>query len=293
MGQQLPKEQAEILKMLTVDYLTVKQIASRREKSVRSVYKIVAKLKKKGLLAGGSQRGFTNPGVPLRGGGFTTENKYLKEIRLHAEHFLVDFISVPRGFRSRFPVGSRLVVDGDTVFFWRDKVEIYSNRSFFGSDVDVCDRDSFSFWSVFLRKLEDRFGLILLKPGVSNVLRVRAEFAEVGNELAVVSRKEREKIRVIGGDGRAWLVADFSHSLDELETVHKDRSKEDMGLVVAPFFNDLRKNPVLLSEVVGIVASLARESRETASGLRAVVELLKPREFNDEVVVLDRPSYVG
>lgn len=295
MVRHLSKNQREILELLTEHYLTVKQIASRRGKSVQSIYKTMSKLREKGFLKGNLSRGLNNPGVPLGGGGFNMENKYLKEIRLHAEHFLVSFLRLPKNLRESFPIGSRFVLDENTVFVWRDKVEVYSNKSFFGVDVDAADKESLIYWSGFFGRLEDRLGVLLLQPREANVVRVRAEFAEVGNELAAVSRRDREKIRVVGKDGKCWLVADFSNKVDELETVDRDNAKADMGEVVQPFFNDLRKNPVLLSQIVRQNEITAGQLSDVATGLKVVVDLLQPKKVDDvsEVVVVSRPSYVG
>ena len=57
MSDELSKEQREILDMITKDYEIPKGIALRRKTSIQAVYKIINKLKEKGYLTRGFNRG--------------------------------------------------------------------------------------------------------------------------------------------------------------------------------------------------------------------------------------------
>ena len=172
-------------------------------------------------------------------------------------------------------------------------MEVYSNTSFLGSSPAVCDHKALQYWYGFFNGLQERFKVILLKNGSLNVRRVRAEYAETNNELTKKLVEGSEYVRVFGDDGKQWLLFDNSHNLSEAETVHPVFARRDMGDVVQPFFNDLRDNPVLLSDIMGLLDKVVEQNYETASGLNVVVELLKPKNDGLKDVVLHRMWYHG
>jgi DNA-binding CsgD family transcriptional regulator len=53
---QLTKTEQEILHLITDEFLTLKQIAYRRQTSLQAVYKIIKKLKEKGVLNKGLKK---------------------------------------------------------------------------------------------------------------------------------------------------------------------------------------------------------------------------------------------
>lgn len=211
-------------------------------------------------------------------------------IRLHAEQFVLRIIWKDH---AKYEAGTRVKIDGNSVKLNKESVEVYSNTSFLGETPAVCDAKALIYWEAFFNKLQGRFKIILLKNGYLNIKRVRAEYAETNNELAKKCVEEAQKIRVYGDDGKQWLVFDNSYNLKEAETVHPQLSRFDMEDVVQPFFNDLRRSPATLGDVKAVLLDLARQNRETAAGLSAVVELLRPRVAEKEEEWRGRVDYVG
>ena len=109
----LTKNQKEILHLLLKEFLTPKDIASRRGISKQSVYKTIRKLKEKGAIISLQynhyQRGLQFGGVlpPL-----PTSNK--KEIfRYHSHQFKIDYLGMNKAF---FPgVGSQVFIKGNRI----------------------------------------------------------------------------------------------------------------------------------------------------------------------------------
>jgi len=77
----LTTAQKEILHLLTDEFLTIKQIAQRRNVSLQAIYKIVAKLKKKGAFDGG-----LNKVRKVQ----STHNK--SDVRLHGQEFNIKIL---------------------------------------------------------------------------------------------------------------------------------------------------------------------------------------------------------
>jgi hypothetical protein len=221
---------------------------------------------------------------------------------LHGQQFHIQLIY--RGDRFKDKVSKLITVDGNSIMVYRDSIEVYSNTFFFGSDVDKVTADSLRYWTKLFVRLESELDCIILKPRVDNIKLVKqGEYAEVNNELAIECKKQAEKIRVYSDDdGKLWFQVDNSFNMDEAETVHPVTSKRDMGDIIKPFMNTLRNNPNVLEDLFKAIRLMqetqgvqAQLNKETAAGLSAMVELLKPKEFKDDdfEVLKDKPSYIG
>lgn len=284
----LTKTEKEVLFLFTEEFLTEKQVAIRRQTSQQSVNKIKKKLINKGVMSPNFSKVVkTDPTLH-------NPKEINNQIRLHGEHFVLNIIWKDKRYKDK--IGGIVDIDGHSIKLHNNNVEVYSNVSFFGETPSVCDSKALKYWGALFNKLQDKFKIILVKRGSENIFRVRAEYAEVGNELAKKCLNESQKIRVTGDDGKIWLIVDNSFNFNELETTHPKRSKFDMEAVVQPFFNDLRDNElVTISEVKKLIFALAKENNETAQGLNAVVKLLgmnNNQEVKEEESKI-RPYYVG
>lgn len=96
-------------------------------------------------------------------------------------------------------------------------------------------------------KLELIFKVKLVKNYKANIKIISQEYARIQDALAKLYRTEGNRIYLSGDDGKIWLITDFSFSQDELELIHPERAADDLDSI-APFMNDLRKNPTTLSE---------------------------------------------
>jgi DNA-binding CsgD family transcriptional regulator len=288
------KRETEVLHLLTKEFETPKQVAIRLQISDKRVYQIIKNLKKKGLITGHFQA-IEKVGGSIQGG-------INKKLRLHGQQFHIQLIY--RGDRFKDKVSKLITVDGNSIMVYRDSIEVYSNTFFFGSDVDKVTADSLRYWTKLFVRLESELDCIILKPRVDNIKLVKqGEYAEVNNELAIECKKQAEKIRVYSDDdGKLWFQVDNSFNMDEAETVHPVTSKRDMGDIIKPFMNTLRNNPNVLEDLFKAIRLMqetqgvqAQLNKETAAGLSAMVELLKPKEFKDDdfEVLKDKPSYIG
>lgn len=318
MGQQLRKKptptQERVLELYTKRGCWPAEISRRLQISRAAVSKHMTALRNMGLIGGVNtvevNDRCTPQGVP----------ESVNPLRLHGEEFRVEIISSSEKYHRTRMRASSVLIDGNRVVLYRDVIMIFSYQSFYGADVDACDREASYYWLRFFRRLESLYGLLLLKDRRENIKRVKAHYGETGNELADELRRKKQKLRVFGTlDGKEWLLFDDSSpdglGLNEAETTHSSTPKdgrearEDMQEVVQPFFNDLRdRRPPLPSEqakslgelrdLLALQAQLDYETKQDvaaiAKGLRVIVNSMQPPQPElPPMTPSTKPDYFG
>jgi len=280
----LTKTEREILHLISDEFLTVKKIAIRRGTSPQATYKTINNLKEKGVISNGLK--MVEKSQP-------TFKPFNHGVRLHGQEFNIKLLFKNHRYKDILGRSNVLYVDGNTIRLYRNSLEVYSGQSFFGDDVQNVTAKSFKYWNRFFARLENDLKVILIKPRYQNIRLVNAHYAEVNNELAKDCNVRADKIKVYAtDDGKLWFLIDNSFNLHEAETLHPETSKDDMGEVVKPFFNDLRDNsPPTLSQMMVLFKESAGINKETAAGLNAIVSLLKPPESNGGLE--GKPEYIG
>lgn len=262
----LTEAQREVLKLIHRGWNTPEKLAKRRDCTKRAIRYHLQELREKGLI---NQDNMILPEAPhTPGSGWkhdptvTIDEQERGSIRLHGEHFVVEPV-MPGEKYDRY-VGKDVLVDGNTVRVHDDRIEIYSNKSFFAEGVREATGKAVQYWTKFLRRLERVLGnAILLKERSNNVERVQAHYAEVGNELSRDAREEGEHIRVYAeDDGKLWFEIDNSLELDEAETTHPRTAERDMAETVRPVFNWWRREGTPLPEESWEVLNAALEAQQ-------------------------------
>jgi len=270
-SQKLTPTEQEVLFLWTKQFLTKEQIAIRRQTKIRAVQKVMRNLRKKGYL---DERNFE---VTKRVCGINFD---ANKIRFHGMEFNIKILHKDKRYKEILSKTNIIEEDGNTIRLFKDAVEVYINHSFYSDAVDDARKDGFDYAFRFFSKLEKRLKILLVRQGSQNIKLVKQHFSEVNNEFAEDLNAKKEKFAIKGSDGKTWLLVDNSMNLNELETIHTDRAEQDMNKI-KPFFDDLRDNPVKLSDVLKIISDLAEQNRETASGLNAVVKLLVPKKEDE------------
>ena len=183
----------------------------------------------------------------IRGHGYVFSVAFPKEIRVW-ENLLKrsgqSYTALPNGvFRS--------IVLHNKVWFCADSIVIYypKHKSFYGDTAQESENEAIYHLRRVISLLEHRLRLSLRIGKEYRFTVDKAHYAEIENDLARQLNRDKEKLHVVGQDGKTWLIADFSDSVNELETVHAQKSKEDMQQVVAPYMNDLREYFVRTGEL--------------------------------------------
>lgn len=175
-----------------------------------------------------------------------------------------------------------------------------NGKKFFGEDEVKAMWSSLSFWSNVLSKLEDRLGVLILKDGVAAFEFLYEEW-ETGDSPVAVDAESRGNVwRVFHqADDKLRLSVDWSDGSPNHETHHARDGHVD-SVTFGKFVNDVCDSPqapsfsqlsLLIKDIVGV-------NKETAQGLKAVVDVLKAKSIKpDPVEPVDlegvRPDYFG
>lgn len=288
----LTKTEKEVLKFLTIDFLTPNKIAIRRQTTKRAVYKIITSLKQKGVLGRAYKKvhNFQSTCEPCE--------PFRVKYRLHGLEFNIQLLSSSDLYKQIKAKANHIFIDGNTIRLYNGSIEVYVAQSFFGDSVQKATAESNQYINRLFLKIENELKVLLVKDRSHNIKLVNAHYSEINNGLARECNIQNERIKVYSADGKLWFLIDNSFNLDEAETIDPKRSKKDMEEVVGRFFNDLRDNePVTMGQVKELIIALAKENLETAQGLNSLVQLRKaelnvPKEMK-ESVKSSIPDYVG
>lgn len=289
--QDLSNTEAEVLYLLTKEFLTPRQITIRRKTSRIATYKIIQKLKKKGIL---------NPNLKeVNKFQSTCKPQPKNMIRLHGEEFNIKLLFKDNRYKEQLSKFNTLNIDGNTIRLYNDSLEIYSGQMFFGETAQKATARSIEYWNKFFIRLENDLNIILVKPRYQNIRRVNAHYGETSNELAKDTEERGEKIKIYTTDeGKLWFLIDNSFNLHEAETVHPKTSYGDMQDKIQPFFNDIRDNPpATISDILKLMKVHQLQDNEIAAGLNAITMLFKnqyPQQKKEpEEEFKGKPDYVG
>ena len=285
--QKLTKKQEEVFDLLINQRYTPKQISIRRGTTIRAVNKIIAKLKEKGII-----------NKPLKKVPYfqsTQEKGSLQGIRLHGQEFNIKILYKDHRYKSLKDRSNNIIYDDNVIRLNNDSIEVYSKKSFHSDSAQKATSKSLDYWTKFFIRLENKLNIIIVKNGYENIKQVNAHYADINNELANDALDKKYKIKIYAKeDGKLWFTIDNSFNLKEAETLHPDTAKLDMQEIVEPFFNDMRDNkPPTLSEIMYIIKQSADNNKETAAGLAAMTQILKPKDNTNIKLDTDIPRYIG
>lgn len=255
--------QKHVLRCLTEEYLTPKQIANRRGTSTSAVYKIIRKLRKKGYISIGNKGGVTtiNPPKNIQ----PPTDKLQHGIRLHAQEFNCKILWKSAAYDKLLNQKNIIYFDNNTIRLFRNAIEVYSSssRSFLAEDEQKATALSLKYWSTFFGQLEQRLRVILIKGVNTKIRQVNAHYAEINNELAKGCNERKVRISIFGTeDAKLWFKVDNSWQLNEAEALHPEASKQDMAKIKA-FFNDIRDNtPPTVTELFSMVSGNLRATQD-------------------------------
>jgi len=291
----LTKTQKDVLRLISVEYLTPPKIANLRGTTRRAVYKTIEILKKKGILNYQYKKVHNLRGTTIKKG-----SQKIQQIRLHGQEFNIKIIKKGLNYNDYVTKSSTILLDSNTIRLYSNSIEVYSGKDFFSDDVGKATSKSFEYWNRFFIRLENELDVLIVKDRHKNINLVKHHYAYTNNPLAKEMNETDVKIRLYSTeDNKLWFEIDNSWNLNEAETVHKGTAKQDMQNIIQPFFNDLRDNfedeVPTISKILESINQIAKQNLETAQGLNAVVKLIKPSEPKDltslnEIIKLD---YIG
>jgi len=216
-NSKLTPTEKEILHLISDEFLTIKQVAQRRQTSIQAVYKILNILKRKGAYNGGlKQVEKIEPTINQR------------DIRLHGQEFNIKIIWQDNKYQELLEKSNILFIDSNTIRLYKNSIEIYSGQSFYGKSADESEKVSLEYWNRFFTRLEHSLRVILIKPRSRNIRIVNQHYARGDSELCDNARKQGERIWIHAEeDGKLCFITDDSFGFREDEAVHPKTSKPD------------------------------------------------------------------
>ena len=288
----LTKTEKEILRLITEEHLTIKQIIVRRKCSRQVVYKHFRNLKTKGALNIGLQK------TEKEFGSCQPIKKDVNQIRLHGQEFNIKIIQQDQNYQKLLRKSNIVYINDHTIKLHENSIEVYAGKgaSFYGRNAQEADNTASEYWQKFFTRLEHELKVILIKERSRNIKEVNHHYARGESEICEnVLREEGKNIRVFCPiDGKLAFITDESFMSKEDETVHPVTAKQDRDNI-DKHINDWRINsPPTISEIVSLMREQAELNKETATGLFAVVNFLRPiQRENFKKCGFSNPSYIG
>lgn len=251
----------ETLKLLQ-EGLSISEIGRYRHVSRQAVYDLLQTINKKGLVAH-PKRGL----YYLTEKGINTLHSFVGlryNLRQHNLHFKIKVLESPRNWELKrnqirfMPYFNRTIKlknnEQDLLNFGKLQLKtttqsvIIKMPTIYAIDWEHAIIQAMGILEDNLYKIEKTFKIMLVKDYKANITIISQEYARIQDALAKLYRKEKNRLYLTGEDGKIWLITDFSFSTDETEFIHPNKATDDVD-AIAPFLNDLRKNPITFTEI--------------------------------------------
>lgn len=285
----LTRTEAIILNRFTQKYETPSQIAVKEGKSLSCVYVHLSNIRRKGWLdhAGNTLR--KRRALPKEPKDFVSVRG-----RLEAQQWVIRILWAGPRYKERLKRKENFIpdLDGNYLKLHKELIEIYSNRVFYGEPKEAF-KSSLVYWEHFVRKLEHKLNVVLIKPGEADNWRLvkGGEYALEDSPIAKKAFVDGSKIRFFWpDDGKLFFTCDWSEVLEhehhhpEYSKLHAERLKKQ---IVDFSRYDPRTNSELeslFSRIVDFQAKQAELNKETAAGLASVLAVQSPGRNVNSIV---------
>jgi len=231
----IPPKQGLVKQMLD-DGMKQARIAETLNISKQAVSKMVIKLRKKGLIKGGVDKGGVVRLVnPLQG---RDENW-----RYHALEFEIKPYYFTKKYEDmRQHLGSHCIPFGNwKLILYKRKVIMWLNggTDFVHPDKHTAIRMSMADFQKALTFAANRYGFRVWKDQKANIRILKHHLAKTNSKLNEAVDEGHVKLK--GEDGKVWLILDRSKGLKEHEYVHTQQAVDDSDRVEA-WLTDIRQH---------------------------------------------------
>ncbi len=242
--------------------LSISEIAKYRHVSRQSVYKVIATLNRKGLISHPKRSVYelTNKGIQ----GLHSFMALRYKLRQHNLHFKIAISESPKNWEQKrneirfLPYYNKTIKlknnEQELLNFGKLQIKtttksiIIKIPTLYAKDWEDTIIQAMQILEDSIYKIEKLLKIRLIKNFKSNIKIISQEYARIQDALAKIYRTEGNRIYLTGDDGKIWMITDFSFSTDETEFIHTEKATDDVD-AIAPFLNDLRKNPTTMTEM--------------------------------------------
>lgn len=251
----------EVLKGLQKG-LSISEISKYRKVSRTAIYKVLTTLNKHGMITHPKRSLYELTDKGLEGLHSFVRLRY--KLRQHNLHFKISILESPKNWELKrneirfLPYYNKSIKlkNNEQDLFNFGKLQIKTTtKSIIIKVPTIYDKDwegaliqAMQILEDSIYKIETLFKIRLIKNYKANIKIISQEYAKIQDALAKLYRSEGNRIYLTGDDGKIWLITDFSFSVDETEFIHSNKATDDID-AIAPFLNDLRKNPTTITEV--------------------------------------------
>ncbi len=217
------------------------------------------------------------PDDPSRG---WRKNVHAQQIRAFVHWSSDKYLKSPNVYLKNFVNGVDVACQGKFIIIRSNK------KKFYAESEQKALWKSLGFWSGVIHKLEDRLGVLIFKKGAQAFEFLYQEFETGDSPVAIDAERKGHIWRVFhGDDGKLRLSVDWSDGVPNHETHHRRDAHVD-SVVFEKHVNSILDHPEAptFSELTLAVRDIAVANKETALGLKAVVEVLKAQNPQKEPV---------
>ncbi len=255
----------ELLKCIQ-EGLSITEISKYRGVNRSSIYKVLSTLTNKGMIAKVQRGAYSLTEEGIKGLHSFVALRY--KLRQHNLHFKIAVLESPRNWELRrnelrqMPYFNKTIKlkNNEQDLFNYGKLQIKTTTksiiikmpTIYAREWEPAIIQAIQILEDSIPKIEKQFKIKLVKDYKANIKIISQEYASIQDALAKLYRCEGNRIYLTGEDNKIWLITDLSFSTDELEYIHPNKATDDND-AIAPFLNDLRKNPTTLSEERGLV----------------------------------------
>jgi len=269
----------EVLKLIQ-EGLCITEISKYRHVSRTAIYGIISTLVSKGLVRNPKRSIYELTDKGIKGLHSLVGLRY--KLRQHNLHFKIKIINSPRNWDLKrnelrqMPYFNKTIKlknnEQDLFNYGRLKLKtttksiIIKMPTIYSANWEDALIQAIGILEDAIPKLERMFKVILVKDYKSNITIISQEYAKIQDALAKVYRTEGNRLLLTGEDGKIWMITDFSFSTDETEFIHSTKATDDVD-AIAPFLNDIRKNPTTMSETQNMIKEVASVQQSEAKNV--------------------------
>ena len=284
----------EVLKTIQ-EGLSISEIAKYRHVSRTAIYKILSTLNKRGLVRHPKRSLYELTQKGIEGLHSFVALRY--KLRQHNLHFKIKVLESPKNWELKrneirfMPYFNKTIKlknnEQDLLNFGKLQIKtttksiIVKIPTIYATDWEHAIIQAMGILEDNLYKFEKVFKIRLVKDYKANITIISQEYARIQDALAKLYRLEKNRLYLTGEDGKIWLITDFSFSVDETEFIHPERATDDVD-AIAPFLDDLRRNPVTMTDMKELVGEVMSVQKAEAKNI------IKHQKVLDEILITFR-----
>jgi DNA-binding transcriptional ArsR family regulator len=208
----------------------------------------------------------------VRGHGFSFSVSFPEPLKEEYRRIALDTAGISfRDLNMKLWRGESFSLGEWKVWFTPNKVRAWYSKDhslYSDSAQDAFFQALYEFSEDVLKRVEKLLRVRLQDRRGYKVETTQEHYALVKNQVAKAYRDDRRKLYVYDDSGSLWLITDFSHMVDELETVKAGDAVDD-NRKVKDYFNGIKRTGLTPEFTLEAVYQLVQDRREYAENIKS------------------------